>query len=289
MSNTESITKKAGRVRESQYFSHDVNAQADEKIDNLIFEMGHEGVGLYWCLVEKLYCNDGYLRIDNPRKLAHSMRAKESKVMRVITEFNLFRNDSKNFWSDSVLRRIEIQRKKSEDARNKVNKRYGKDTTASSQYTEKDTEVAQQYSSNATIKEINETKETKETYKQCAEGAGETITLWPDQTQQEAEIKKEKEEGPILLPHSDGFKAAWAEWETYRKEKRATLTPTTVKKQLASLAKLSEKDAVDRINQSIQNGWQGLFEVKTGGNPAVIKMKNGQYTDEKGFKRMVIQ
>lgn len=54
---------------------------------------------------------------------------------------------------------------------------------------------------------------------------------------------------------------AWSEWEQYRKEKKKTLTPTTIKKQIAFLNE-HRADHAAIIEQSIRNGWTGLFEIK---------------------------
>lgn len=59
--------------------------------------------------------------------------------------------------------------------------------------------------------------------------------------------------------------AIWAEWEQHRKEqgKKGRLTPTAIKRQFAFLAKQPDPNAC--ILQSIQHGWQGIFELKTNG------------------------
>jgi hypothetical protein len=60
----------------------------------------------------------------------------------------------------------------------------------------------------------------------------------------------------------DAFKAAWSEWEQHRKEIRKPLTPTSSHKQLTKLAAMGETQAIEAINQSIENGWQGIFPPK---------------------------
>jgi len=61
----------------------------------------------------------------------------------------------------------------------------------------------------------------------------------------------------VCLP---GFVETWADWERHRSEKRQRLTPTARSRQLAMLVR--QPDPVACLNQSIQNGWTGLFEVK---------------------------
>ena len=58
----------------------------------------------------------------------------------------------------------------------------------------------------------------------------------------------------------------WGKWETHRKEIRKKLTPSTKKSQLNFLV-ANLKDHKEIINQSIQNGWTGLFEVKKNYKP----------------------
>lgn len=60
------------------------------------------------------------------------------------------------------------------------------------------------------------------------------------------------------------FRAAWSAWLAYRKEARKPMTATTVARQLALCVELGVSDAVAAIEQSIRNGWQGLFEPKNG-------------------------
>jgi len=60
-------------------------------------------------------------------------------------------------------------------------------------------------------------------------------------------------------PQSAAFKAAWSEWQVYRRELKKPLTPSTARRQLEDLELLSEERAVATINQSIKAGWTGLF------------------------------
>ncbi len=58
------------------------------------------------------------------------------------------------------------------------------------------------------------------------------------------------------------FKKTWGEWEQHRIEKKSKLTPSTKKSQLKKLAKLGGETATAMLEQSIQNGWTGIFTVK---------------------------
>jgi len=82
----------------------------------------------------------------------------------------------------------------------------------------------------------------------------------------ESEIKKNKKSENFLkfIPeelNNDGFKNTWLEWLQFRKEVKSKLTESTAIKQLKFLNQ-NKETAVDIINQSIQSGWKGLFEIK---------------------------
>lgn len=75
--------------------------------------------------------------------------------------------------------------------------------------------------------------------------------------------------------NNEPFINAYSEWIGFRKELKKALKPTTITKQLEFLNK--QPDPIKCINQSIQNGWQGLFEVKNGTQPEAgnINRTNG--------------
>ena len=74
------------------------------------------------------------------------------------------------------------------------------------------------------------------------------------------EGKENKESLSYILPYeSEAFSGVWQSWIKYLKEKRKTPTKSTTQRQLNKLSKLNEKQAIETIERSIENGWQGLF------------------------------
>ena len=65
---------------------------------------------------------------------------------------------------------------------------------------------------------------------------------------------------PVSLESSPEFQKAWADWLEYR-QARGKFLPPTAAAQLRMLAKLDPAGAVACLNQSILNGWVGLFPV----------------------------
>lgn len=74
------------------------------------------------------------------------------------------------------------------------------------------------------------------------------------------------EDDGLKLPFSsESFQKSWAAWIDYRKELKKPLKPTTIKAQWKNFVKWGEKKSIESIEQSILNGWQGLFEPRTNG------------------------
>lgn len=74
--------------------------------------------------------------------------------------------------------------------------------------------------------------------------------------------------GEIELPFSsDEFREAWSEWEQHRRELKKPLTPTSIRKQLEDLAKMSEPECIAAMHRSIANGWQGIFAASSKTKP----------------------
>ena len=86
-----------------------------------------------------------------------------------------------------------------------------------------------------------------------------------DIKQKQKKPKEKKADVVFEIPeelNTPEFLQTWEEWQTYRKQKRQTLTAVSIKKQLEFLSSVGAKDAVISINESIKNGYTGLFPVK---------------------------
>lgn len=75
-----------------------------------------------------------------------------------------------------------------------------------------------------------------------------------------------KEEPSVVIPdnlNTETFRAEWEKWKGYRRKIKKRLVPETEESQLKKLSKYGEKTAIAMIEQSIGEGWQGLFELKS--------------------------
>ena len=78
--------------KDAYYFSHDANAQDDPKCMLLIDQMGMEGYGIYWGLIEKLRAEKDYkLPLEVMTPFAKRWGTSKEKVETVIKSYNLFK------------------------------------------------------------------------------------------------------------------------------------------------------------------------------------------------------
>ena len=67
----------------------------------------------------------------------------------------------------------------------------------------------------------------------------------------------------LSFGNSEAFLDAWKRWETYRREKKlAKWTESTLVAKAKVFEQWGESKTIQSIEQSIANGWQGLFEPK---------------------------
>jgi hypothetical protein len=89
-------------------------------------------------------------------------------------------------------------------------------------------------------------------------GSGVTGAL-PDQDQTRPDQKKAAE--PLVL-HESLPADEWEEWLAHRREKRLSMSPRALKKQLKLLAEYDTESQRKIIDTSINAGWEGLFPLK---------------------------
>lgn len=93
-------------MNESFYFPHDYNARSDPKLQQVLMDVGIEGIGIYWCLIEMLYEQGGILPISSCKSIAFALHVHCNCIQSIINDFGLFNSDSEFFWSESVKKRL---------------------------------------------------------------------------------------------------------------------------------------------------------------------------------------
>jgi uncharacterized protein YdaU (DUF1376 family) len=96
-------------MKDTYYFSHDYNAHNDVKILFMRQQLGMEGYGIYWFLIESLADSGGYLPMKIIPVLAMQMHTNEVKVKAVIESFELFEVNENQFFSSRLLEHLEVR------------------------------------------------------------------------------------------------------------------------------------------------------------------------------------
>lgn len=102
------------KKKEAYYFSHDGNAQDDHKCMQLIDQMGMEGYGIFWALIEKLRSEKNYqLPLESISSFAKRWGTNPEKIEKVIKDFKLFKIKQNYFFSHRLKNSMEEKTKNS--------------------------------------------------------------------------------------------------------------------------------------------------------------------------------
>lgn len=103
-------------MKDACYFSHDANAKDDYKCMLLIDQMGPEGYGIFWVLIETLREQKNYkYPLQLVPSLARKYNTTQAKMETVISAYGLFEIDEQNFFfSGSLNRRMSFLEQKRE-------------------------------------------------------------------------------------------------------------------------------------------------------------------------------
>ena len=101
-------------MTKSFYFQHDYNAANDSKILFLRQQLGMEGYGLYWFILEQLAQAGGSLPLKIIPVLAMQSQTQETKLNAVIWNYELFVIDDKHFFSSRLNDHLALRKHLSE-------------------------------------------------------------------------------------------------------------------------------------------------------------------------------
>lgn len=240
---------------ESFYFSHDYSARNDPKLQKVLMKLGQAGKGVYWDLIEMLYEEGGYLLLEECESYAFALRTDTKCIAQLINDFDLFQNDGKKFWSDSVLKRLFLREEKSKKAAKSASIRWKKhkhDANAS----ESDANALRpQYDSNA-IKE-KKGKDIKEKDNKEENNKGKKDLPSPLLELENLISKNKKPASPLDKTFSDFLEM--------RKKIKKPATDVAVDLLKNKLEKLSNGDddlKIKILEQSIVSSWQDIFPLK---------------------------
>ncbi|MEI8388273.1 MAG: Lin1244/Lin1753 domain-containing protein [bacterium] len=88
------------------WFAHDYYSRNDPKLQELISELGYKGLGIFWCIIEILYEQGGYLPKNKIKSTAFSLKIKQDFLIKVLENYELFENDEDFYFSNACLNRL---------------------------------------------------------------------------------------------------------------------------------------------------------------------------------------
>ena len=103
--------------KDTYYFSHDYNAHNDTKILYMRQDLGMEGYGMYWFLVEALADSGGILPLRILPVLAKQMDVSLAKVETIVNSYELFQIVDDQFFSQRLMQHLELRNGLSEAGR----------------------------------------------------------------------------------------------------------------------------------------------------------------------------
>ena len=213
--------------KDAYYFPHFCNARHDRKIKRLRKELGLEGYGIYFMLLETLReQQDLMFPMDDIDLLAEEFGTSEQKIRVTICNYELFELDQdQKFFSPKMLVYLEPYFKMREQR-----KLAGKASADKRMLNDRSTTV-QQSKGKESKEEENKEKESKEIFR--------------------------------LNYSSNPFRNdLFEKWIKYKKEKKSTYTLSGINQLLKDWEDVPTEDLAKAINLSISNNWQGLFPPK---------------------------
>jgi hypothetical protein len=308
---------------ETQYFTHDYNARRDIKMIRLRTGMGHEGVGIYWSLIEFLYENDNHCLIDDLPAIADELHTDVEKLTNLINNYDLFATEEGVFFSPSIAQRLDKRRDISDKRSTAVSRRKDRQTpndegvckSVVGQSEDACKEVVKD--SESSSKGVVEGSEDvcKEVEGQSGEVCKEFVEHLKDGCNDfVGENKKEKEKDNSPLPpkgarsqnrvRTFSFERetppswiasemvdAFHDWIEYKRKRRSAYADeNSARRCYESLMKASggnAEAAKQRINTAITNNWQGVVfndEAKKGAQGGGVVQNNMIINNNPNYK-----
>ena len=259
------------------YFPHDYHARHDPKLVRVRRDLGLEGLGLYWCLVEFMYEQGGQLQEDQLHALAYELRLPDDGILlrRLLHDFQLFDLDAHSLlWtSASVTERLALRADKREKAQKNAQQRW-KNATAMPPHTDQNATAYQPESDGNANKRKEKEKKRKEKESkeglptndlrdaEASEGQQKTISSSEKKNKPKADQFRPGPADAALLEHPE-VAPAWQAFLDYRIRKGWPVSDYALQALLRRLRELRGEDPtgwVELLTISLTRGWRGIFE-----------------------------
>lgn len=264
-------------MKDAYYFSHDANAKDDPKCVMLIEQLGLEGYGIFWVLIETLRDQPGYkYPISLIPALARRYNTTAQKVEAVVRGYNLFEIiDNEFFFSNSLnnrMQHLEYKRQIAIEA-GKISAQKRKQKLLNECSTDVQPTFNQRSTSKVKESKGNKSKDIKEINKENLLQCNDNVT--ESNTEKEIEKKKDKTHSTKpnikdyleLISNNTTFtqdvKLVLIDWLEYKLEKKEKYTLIGFKKLLTQVENnvnnFGELQVIRLINDCIANNYKGII------------------------------
>lgn len=210
--------------KDTYYFSHDFGARNDPKLQSVLMEHGAAGLGVFWCIVEQLYEQGGFMSLIFCKTIAYTLHVDAAMVESIVKDFELFKYDDEQFWSESVNSRLK-KRNDANESRRQKRKAYYQRLKQSEQQDNLESSSSQ-HEDNLNTTPIKENKEKGEESK-GEESKGKDTSTDVDAQEIDNNIKKEeeKEEKPLQKKRTVFKPPTLEEVKAYVAERQSPIDP----------------------------------------------------------------
>lgn len=243
------------------YFPLDVNFFSDKKVKILKARYGADGIAIYLYLLCEIYRAGYYIKFDDDTLFITSddlcmSPDKVKQVLKFLLERSMF--DNTLFQSDTILTSAGIQRRfqlavKERAKKNPVDvKGFWLLNEAETESFIKVNPSLNNSGNNASNSRKNMDNSQEESLKESKE------------KKSKVKDSKVKNKGPVTYVPDEKLNQAILDFMEYRKSIKKPMTDRAVELLVNKLQSLSSdpEQQIEILNQSIVNGWQGVFPLK---------------------------
>lgn len=116
----------------AEYFSHDYHARNDLKIVKMRADLGLTSLGAYWCLIEILYEQNGFIKTKDLSTIAKVIDCPIDILLKIVNDYDLFIVKNDIIENNSINKRLKVRQEKSEKASSSAKVRWSKSINKSS-------------------------------------------------------------------------------------------------------------------------------------------------------------
>ncbi|MCM1233841.1 MAG: DUF4373 domain-containing protein [Ruminococcus flavefaciens] len=112
-------------MREKNYFSHDYHSR--DHLRDVRKDWGLAGYGFYWCLVEILHEQGGFIKETELESIAYDLRAEENMAHDIVYKYGMFQVKKGKIYSSRVIENLQKREELSKKRTAAAESRWGKE------------------------------------------------------------------------------------------------------------------------------------------------------------------